>query len=34
MTKNAEIDYAARLYTINELSYYGEAYRYFTITND
>lgn len=34
MTKNAEIDYAARLYTINELPYYGEAYRYFTITND
>lgn len=34
MTKNAEIDYAARLYTIDELPYYGENYQYFTITDD
>lgn len=34
MTKNIEIDYAARLYTIDELPYFDETYRYFTITND
>lgn len=34
MTKNAEIDYAARLYTIDELPYYGGNYQYFTMTDD
>lgn len=34
MTKNAEIDYAARLYTIDELPYYGGDYLYFTTTDD
>lgn len=34
MTKNAEINYAARLYTIDELPYYGVNYQYFTMTDD
>lgn len=32
MTQNSEIDYAARLYTIEELPYYGDGYCYFTVT--
>lgn len=32
--KNSQIDYAARLYTIDELPYYGDGYLYFTMTND
>ncbi len=34
MTKNSVIDYAARLYTIDELPYYGDEYLYFTMTDD
>lgn len=34
LTKNAEIDYAARLYTIDELPFFGGEYLYFTMTND
>lgn len=34
MTKNSEIDYAARLYTIDELPYFGDGYLYFTMTDD
>lgn len=34
MTKNSAIDYAARLYTIDELPYYGDGYLYFTMTDD
>lgn len=34
MTKNAEIDYAARLYTIDELPYFGGDYQYFTMSDD
>lgn len=34
MVKNSEIDYAARLYRIDELPYYGEGYLYFTKTDD
>lgn len=34
MTANIEIDYAARLYTIDELPYYGDGYLYFTVSDD
>lgn len=34
MVENSEIDYAARLYTIDELPYNGEGYLYFTLTDD
>lgn len=34
MTQNAEIDYAARLYTIDELPYFSGKYHYFTMTDD
>ncbi len=34
MKKNSAIDYAARLYTIDELPYYGDGYLYFTMTDD
>lgn len=34
MTENAKIDYAARLYTIDELPYLGDGYLYFTMSND
>lgn len=34
MTANSEIDYAARLYTIDELPYYGDGYLYFTVSDD
>lgn len=34
MLKNSEIDYAARLYTIDELPYWGDGYLYFTVTDD
>lgn len=34
MTKNAEIDYTARLYTIDELPYFGGDYQYFTMSDD
>lgn len=34
MTENVKIDYAARLYTIDELPYFSGEYRYFTLTDD
>lgn len=34
MVENSEIDYAAKLYTIDELPYYGDGYLYFTKTDD
>lgn len=34
MAENSEIDYAARLYTIDELPYFGDEYLYFTLTDD
>lgn len=34
MMKNSEINYAERLYTIDELPYYGEGYLYFTKSDD
>ncbi len=34
MMENSEIDYAARLYTIDELPYYGDGYLYFTKSDD
>lgn len=29
-----KIDYTARLYTLDELSFYGDEYLYFTLTDD
>lgn len=34
LAKNAEIDYASRLYTIDELPFMGDGYRYFTMANN
>lgn len=32
--QNSQIDYSARLYTIDELPYYGDGYLYFTMSNE
>lgn len=32
--KDSQIDYSARLYTIDELPHYGDGYLYFTMSND